>query len=151
MKLAGTQNIPGPPERAYSLLTDPAVLVHTMPGLKMLEPQDDTEDAYRAVMEIGIAAIRGQYQGQMQFTDRVPNQSYQLLLQGQGPGGFVTVQMQVTFEEQGPETRIGYLGEANVGGTIAAVGQRMLSGIANHIVHQFFAAINQAARTQDAR
>jgi len=148
MKLNGTKVIEAPPEVLYRLLTDPSVLVRTMPGLKSMEPEG--ENRYRAEMEMGVAAIKGRYSGRMEIQDPVPGQSYRLLMEGQGPGGFVNVNIVVRFEPVEGGTQLSYDGESQVGGTVAGVGQRMLGGVANFIMNQFFTNISKEAQQHQA-
>lgn len=141
MKIAGHKLIDASSAQCYRVLTDPDILVKTMPGLKSMREQEDGR--YRAELEMGVAAIRGRYAGVMAIEDTMPNQSYRLVMEGQGPGGFVHVNMQVRFDEHASGCDVAYDGEAKVGGTVAGVGQRMLSGVASFIVNQFF---NNVAR-----
>ncbi len=145
MKISGKKVIAATPDRTYALLTDPEVLVRTMPGLKKLEPSEDGD--YLAEMEMGVASIKGKYQGRMQIADATPATSYRLVMDGQGPGGFVSVNMAVSFSGLPEGTQVDYEGEAQIGGTIAGVGQRMLSGVANYLVGQFFTAVGKEATT----
>lgn len=139
MQLKGHKEVETTPEVCYGLLTDPEVLVRTMPGLKRLEPQG--ENRYQADLEMGVAAIRGKYAGTVVIEEPVVGQSYRLLMEGQGSGGFVNVDMVVRFQNTDSGCDIQYEGEAKIGGTVAGVGQRMLSGVAAFIVNQFFGNI----------
>lgn len=141
MQIKGHKLIDASPAQCYRALTDPGTLVKTMPGLKSMSEREDGR--YQAELEMGVAAIRGRYAGVMTIEDTVPNQSYRLVMEGQGPGGFVNVNMQVRFDEHPSGCDVTYDGEARVGGTVAGVGQRMLSGVASFIVNQFF---NNVAR-----
>jgi hypothetical protein len=145
MKLDGHKIIPTSPANAYRLLTDPQVLVRTMPGLKSMTPKDDEPKVYKAELEMGVAAIKGKYQGEMRMEDMVEGASYRLRMHGQGPGGFVDVNMAVSLEPIDAGSDLHYLGDANVGGTVAGVGQRVLSGVANIIIGQFFTAMAKEA------
>ncbi|WP_053960450.1 SRPBCC family protein [Sulfobacillus thermosulfidooxidans] len=143
MQLSGSKIIPASAEKAYALLTNPEVLMRTMPGLKQLTPSPS--GGYAAEMEMGVAAVKGKYQGHMQIHDAIAPQSYRLVLDGQGPGGFVSVDMRVEFEPNENGTAVRYEGEANVGGTIASMGQRMIHGVANYLVNQFVTAVAKEA------
>jgi hypothetical protein len=143
MKLDGHKIMAVGPVQAYELLIDPEVLVRTMPGLKSLTPNG--EGGYHAEMEMGVAAIKGKYSGEMRMEDMHPGESYRLRMHGQGPGGFVDVNMTVTLSSTPEGSDLHYQGDANVGGTIAGVGQRVLSGVANIIIGQFFSAMAKEA------
>lgn len=141
MQIKGHKLINASPAKCYQALTDPDTLVKTMPGLKSMARREDGR--YQAELEMGVAAIRGRYAGAMTIEDAVPNQSYRLVMEGQGPGGFVNVNMQVRFDVHTSGSDVIYEGEVKVGGTVAGVGQRMLSGVGSFIVNQFF---NNVAR-----
>ncbi len=144
MQIKGHKLIEASPAECYRALTDSATLVKTMPGLKAMTETE--EGKYQAQLEMGVAAIKGRYQGVMAIEDAVPNMSYRLVMEGQGPGGFVSVNMQVRFDEYDPGCDVIYEGEAKVGGTVAGVGQRMLSGVATFIVNQFFNNVSREVK-----
>lgn len=145
MEIKGLKLIAAPPAICYRLLTEPQLLMKTMPGLKSLSRTEDGK--YRAELTMGVAAIKGQYAGVMSIEDAVPSESYRLMLEGQGPGGFVQVNMVVRFQENKRGCDIAYEGEAKVGGTVAGVGQRMLSGVVTFIMNQFFGNVAREAKT----
>ncbi len=132
------------PDLCFRLLTDPKVLVRTMPGLKRLEPRED--GTYHADMEMGVAAIRGRYTGTMAMHDVEHPVSYRLVMDGQGPGGFVSINLSVRFNPVEEGCDVLYEGEAKVGGTVAGVGQRMLSGVATYIMNDFFGRVAKEAK-----
>ncbi len=149
MQLSGNKRILASVDTVYRLLTDPDVLMRTMPGLKTLTPTPDGK--YAAEMEMGVAAIKGKYQGSMEMVDPQPPHSYRLVMTGQGPGGYVEVNMTVEIVPDGESSTVRYNGEVVVGGTIASLGQRVFTGVANYLVNQFFAAIAKEAERQDDR
>ena len=130
--------------QTYELLMKPDVLVRAMPGLKSLTEIGD--GVYQAKMEMGVAAIKGKYSGELRMEDKRPGESYVLQMHGTGPGGFVDVNMTVILSESPDGTDLHYSGAANVGGTVAGVGQRVLSGVANIIIGQFFSAMAKEAK-----
>lgn len=144
MQLKGHKMIEASPAVCFQLFSNPEVLVRTMPGLKNLEPLDD--GTYKADMEMGVAAIRGKYSGTMAMHDVEQDAGYRLVMNGQGPGGFVNVDLKVSFQSAGSGCDVVYEGEAKVGGTVAGVGQRMLSGVASFIMNQFFNNVAKEAK-----
>ena len=137
MKLAGTVAMPAPPAEVWSLLTDPARLSRLLPGCERLEP--DGPDRYKAAVKFGIAAISGKYAGTLEFTEKKPPHSLVLKMDGRGLPGFVKGEGRIELAAKGAsDTELTYTGEAQVGGVIASVGQRMLDAAARKIVQQFF-------------
>lgn len=144
MQLSGDKVFPTTPMETYQLLTDPSVITEAMPGLKSLVAESPT--SYKAQMEVGVAGIKGSYDGQLQMTDVVPGKSYRLVIAGEGPMGFMESDVRVELTEQGEGTKVSYDGEAKVGGKVAGVGQRMLSGVAKLLVNQFFNGVLKQAK-----
>jgi carbon monoxide dehydrogenase subunit G len=152
MKIEGNAVMPAPPADVWALLTDPARLARLLPGCERLDP--DGPDRFKAAVKFAIAAISGNYAGTLEFADKKPPHSLVLKLDGKGLPGFVRGQGKIELSSRGSETEIRYAGEAQVGGMIAAVGQRLLEGVARKIVQQFFdsaaAELKTEPRSKDA-
>jgi carbon monoxide dehydrogenase subunit G len=122
-----------------------------LPGCERLEP--DGPDRYKAAVKFGIAAVSGKYAGSLELSQKKPPHSLVFKLEGAGLPGFVKGEGRVELAPQGGTTEVHYSGEAQVGGLIASVGQRMLEGAARRIVQQFFAAaaaeLKSAAPAED--
>jgi uncharacterized protein len=137
LKLGGTVALPAPPEEVWSLLTDPSRLSRLLPGCERLEP--DGPDRYKAAVKFGIAAISGKYAGTLEFAEKKQPHSLVLKMDGKGLPGFVKGEGRIELTPKGgSDTELTYTGEAQVGGVIASVGQRMLDAAARKIVQQFF-------------
>lgn len=143
MQLSGQKTVDLSPSQTYNLLTDPAVLTKCIPGVKRLTAL--SEDKYEADLEIGVAGIKGRYKGVIEMADVKPGDSYRLLIKGEGPMGFLEANVAIRFVEQAKGTDIIYEGDATVGGTVAGVGQRVLSGVAKLLIGQFFNAVVKEA------
>jgi hypothetical protein len=129
--------MPAPPDEVWSLLTDPSRLSRLLPGCERLDP--DGPDRYKAAVKFGIAAISGKYAGTLEFAEKKPPHSLVLKMDGKGLPGFVRGEGRIELAPKGgSDTELTYTGEAQVGGVIASVGQRMLDAAARKIVQQFF-------------
>ncbi len=138
MKLAGQHLLPAAPEKVWDLFTDPVRLAKLLPGCERLDP--DGPDRYKAAVKFGIAAISGKYAGALEFSEKKPPHSMRMKISGKGMPGFVDGTGNIELAEKDGQTELRYTGEAQVGGMIASVGQRMIEGAAKKIVDQFFAA-----------
>ncbi len=139
MNVSGTAILPGTPQQVWDLLTDPTRLVKLLPGCERLEP--DGPDRYRATIKFGLAAISGNYSGTLELADKNPPNSLRLSMEGRGLPGFVKGQGELVLaakQVQPPQTQVTYTGDAQVGGVIASVGQRMIEATAKKIIQQFF-------------
>ena len=136
MNLSGAVTLPGVPAQVWDLLTDAQRLARMLPGCERLDP--DGPDRYKAVVKFGVAAISGKYAGSLEFSQLKPPHSLTLQLDGRGLPGFVHGQARIELLRKGSETDVRYSGEAQIGGLIATVGQRLLEAAARKIVQQFF-------------
>jgi len=130
-----------PVERVWDVLLDPEVLKRALPGIEKLETK--APDTFAVVMNLGVAALKGKYSGTMSITEKNPPSSYRLQGEGKGAPGWTKGQAVLTLTSEGNGTRVHATGDAQVGGTIAGVGQRMMEGIAKSMARDFFAAVER--------
>jgi carbon monoxide dehydrogenase subunit G len=136
LKIAGTHHLPFPPEQAYNMLQDPELLAKTIPGCESLEKIG--EDEYRMKMKMVLAAVSGAFEGKVRITDQAPPSSFRMLVEGAGKIGFVKGEGLLKFSADGDGTEVAYDGEVQVGGTIAAVGQRLIDVTSKAMIKKFF-------------
>jgi len=140
MKIEGTHTLKAPRDVVWRLLLDPQVIARCLPGCQQLEPEG--ENRYKAVLNVGVASVRGVYTGTFQVKDLAPPTRYVIAFEGRGPQGFAKGTGALALEERDAETVIHYSGDVQVGGPIASVGQRLLQGTARMLAGQFFAALD---------
>jgi carbon monoxide dehydrogenase subunit G len=136
LKIAGTHHLPFPPEQAYNMLQDPELLAKTIPGCESLEKIG--EDEYRMKMKMALAAVSGAFEGKVRITDQAPPSSFRMLVEGAGKIGFVKGEGLLKFSAEGEGTEVAYDGDVQVGGTIAAVGQRLIDVTSKTMIKKFF-------------
>ncbi|MDQ3732429.1 MAG: carbon monoxide dehydrogenase subunit G [Actinomycetota bacterium] len=140
MKLQGTATLHGDRERVFGALTDPAVLARCIPGCGSLELTGP--DSYAMTVSAGVGAIRGRYDGQVRLTDLVRPEGYVMNASGAGGAGTVDATCRIDLVADGELTQLSYSADANVGGPVAGVGQRMISAVAKRMADQFFSAVD---------
>jgi uncharacterized protein len=139
VNLDGSVVLPAPPEAVWAMVTDPAVLARTIPGCVSLEQAG--EDSYRMTVAAGVGAIRGTYAGEVRLADLEPHTSYVMHASGAGAPGSVRATVTINLTPDGDGTVLTYSADAVVGGAVAGVGQRMITGVARRTAGQFFAAL----------
>ena len=140
MNLDGSAVLHADPERVWAVITDPAVLARTIPGCESLEQVGD--DEYKMNVTVGVGAIRGTYAGDVRLSDKAHPTSYVMHASGAGGPGNVRATVTINLEPHGDGTALTYSADAVVGGPVAGVGQRMISGVAKRMAGQFFTAID---------
>ena len=141
MKLEGTYKFKAPQEKVWEVLTHPRHLEKAIPGCQKLEEIEPGK--YDATLKIGIAAIKGTYKGMAEVADPQPPHKYRLIVEGGGSPGFVKGEALIELSHQNQSTTVSCQGEGQVGGLIAGVGQRLISGIAKMMLGQFFKQIGK--------
>jgi uncharacterized protein len=139
MTLDGSHLFKAPRDRVWALFNDPAVLARATPGCERLEPIGP--DEFEATLSVGVAAVKGTYQGRLAITDKRPPEGYTLRVEGTGRPGFVKGEGRLTLEERDSGTLATIKAEAQVGGLIAAVGQRLVGAAGRMLMSQFFSAL----------
>jgi len=131
-------------------LIDPAELAAVVPGCQSLH--QDGPDRYKAQVVIGVAGIRGSYDAVIELHDKDEPHSLRLVGKATGALGFGTGSGLVTLEPTSDgRTRLRYDYAADVGGKVAAVGQRMLGAVTRYLIGQFFAAFERRIAPRKAR
>ncbi|MEA2641760.1 MAG: uncharacterized protein QOF51_3154 [Chloroflexota bacterium] len=136
MKIEGRYEFAAPRQQVWEMLISPEALRSCLPGCKRFD--ETAPDQYAVTMEIGVAAIKGTYQGKAQLAEKDPPYRYKLIVEGAGGPGRVRGEGVLTLEEQGDGTVVTVDGDAQISGLIASVGQRMIGGVARMMMGQFF-------------
>ncbi len=144
MKISGSHTLSVPQEKAYQMMQDPQVLARAMPGCEALEKTGENE--YRMKMKMVLASLSGAFDGKVRIADQTPPSSFRLIVEGSGRPGFIKGDGLLKLASTGDGiTEVNYEGDVQVGGTIAAVGQRLLDGTAKILIKKFFDNLAAAA------
>ncbi len=142
MKLSGSAMLHAPAQQIFDSMQDPNFLVRTIPGCQQL--QVTGLDEYQMTITAGVASIKGTYLGNVRMTDPDPPQAYTLRASAQSAVGTVDADARITLSDRGGgSTELQYDADARIGGTIAGVGQRVLTGVARKMAGEFFAAVDR--------
>ena len=134
MKIQGTHTFDAPRERVWRALLDPAILARTLPGCEKLERVG--ENSYLGVLNVQVGPVKGQFQGTLVLTDVRPLEGYHMKLDGKGPAGFMNGEGDLRLTDAGSSTVLTYDIDSQVGGRVAAVGQRLLESSSKSVARQ---------------
>ena len=140
MKVEGDYLFDVGQEEVWNGLLDPEVLAATMPGCERLELVG--ENQYEGDLNIKIGPVQGLFKGKIELQDIEPPNGYKMTVDGRGAPGFVKATATVALASEGDQTRLSYNGDAQVGGRIASVGQRLLDSSAKAIIKQSLEGLN---------
>jgi len=142
MKLEGSYAIPAPRHAVWEAFLDPERLRQALPGCEKLEKIG--EDEYKATLKVGVAAVKGTFEGKVRLFDLQPPQTYRMAVEGSGGPGFLRGEAVMTLSDGADRgTTISYTADVQVGGLIAGVGQRMLGGVSKMMADQFFTRMTE--------
>ncbi len=137
MKMDGECVLPADRETVWAALNDPEVLSKCIPGCEELEKVSDTE--FKAVVVSKIGPVKAKFKGEVTLSDLNPPESYRISGQGQGGvAGFAKGGADIRLEPDGDGTKLVYDVDAQVGGKLAQIGQRLVNGAAKSTAEKFF-------------
>jgi carbon monoxide dehydrogenase subunit G len=125
----------------WTALHDVKILTKVIPGCKSMTPLGDNRYAVR--LSLGVAAVRGEYEGSVKVTDDKSLAHYVIEGDGKGAPGFVKLRMDCWFEGQAAGTLMRWQCDATVGGLIASIGGKVLSGVSEYMAQQFFRSFKE--------
>lgn len=138
MKVQGSQSVPGDTARVFDLLLDPVVLAACMPGCQELVRVED--GVYRMKMKVAVAALTGDFACTVRIEDAVKPESFVMKIDGSGKLGHLKGEGRVNVADAGDSTNVSYEGDVQVGGTMAAVGQRLIDTTSKMMIRSFFSS-----------
>ena len=144
MDISATYVFDAPAEKVWNTLMDPAALAGCIPGCQSLEPTGDRTNTRRWSTSV-VGPVRGSFTAKVAISDAVPHQSYRLSLSGNSNIGFGSGESLVTLAEQDGKTTVTVNSQAQAGGNIARVGQRMMESVARGLLDRFFSCLQETA------
>ena len=137
MEIKGEQSLAHPREDVWAALIDPDVLGACVPGCNSFDRV--AEDHYRASMQADIGPVSAGFTVDIRIADPDPPRSYRLEGSAKAAVGFGRGLAEVLLEEDGRGgTDLSYVAKLQLGGKLAQVGSRLLSGITRKIAANFF-------------
>jgi len=124
-------------DAVWQALLSPESLQQIIPGCEAVEKTSDTD--YRARIRISVAGIGGVYDAAIRLSDLDAPNSLKLSGRGESALGFGEGQALVTLAVlSDSRTQLHYRYGADVGGKLAAFGQRMIEGVVRVLLAAFF-------------
>ena len=146
MTMTGEVQLAAPRQTVWEKLNDPEVLKATIPGCESLEKTSDTAFAAVAVTKIG--PVKARWKGKVTLNDLDPPNGYRIVGEGEGGvAGFAKGAADVKLTDKDGGTLLSYSVEAQIGGKLAQLGQRLINGAAKKMADEFFQKFAAAVGT----
>lgn len=137
MDMQGTRQLGVTQQQAWEALNDPHTLKLCLPGCDKFEATG--EGQYAVSMTVKIGPVSARFGGKVMLSDIEPPSSYKLAFEGQGGvAGFGKGSSSVTLTPNDTGCELAYTVQAQVGGKIAQLGQRLVDGAAKSMADDFF-------------
>ena len=145
MDLSGEYRIPAPREAVWKALNDPDVLKQCIPGCEAVEKTSDTE--FNAKVRAKIGPVSAGFTGKVTLSDLDPPNGYKISGEGEGGvAGFAKGGATVALAEKDGGTLLSYNVEAQIGGKLAQLGQRLINSAAKKTADDFFVNFAKAVQ-----
>ncbi len=145
MTMSGEYQLAVPRETVWEKLNDAETLKACIPGCEQLDKVSETE--FQAVAVTKIGPVKAKFKGKVTLSDLDPPNGYTISGQGDGGvAGFAKGGATVKLLPKDGGTLLSYAVEAQIGGKLAQLGQRLINGAAKKVADEFFqnfaAAVN---------
>jgi len=146
MTMTGEYQLPASQQAVWEKLNDPAVLKACIPGCQELEKNGD--NGFKATATIKIGPVKATFKGAVTLSDIDPPNGYKISGQGEGGvAGFAKGGAVVKLAPKDGGTLLTYDVEAQIGGKLAQLGQRLVNGAAKKVADDFFQNFVKAVGT----
>ena len=137
MTMNGEVQLSAARETVWEKLNDPEVLKACIPGCEELESTE--ESGFRAVAKMKVGPVSARFKGRVTLSDLDPPKGYKITGEGEGGvAGFAKGGATVTLDDKDGGTLLTYNVEAQIGGKLAQLGQRLILGSAKKLADEFF-------------
>jgi uncharacterized protein len=143
MSMHGEVQLGASREAIWTKLNDPEVLKACIPGCEELEKTED--NGFRAAAKMKVGPVSARFKGRVSLSDLDPPNGYRISGEGDGGvAGFAKGGATVALADKDGGTLLTYDVEAQIGGKLAQLGQRLVNGAAKKLADEFFANFARA-------
>ena len=143
MKFTGTYKLNARKEIVWQALNDPNILKQCIPGCESFNKESNT--IFNTTVTNQIGPMNATFSGTVTLSNIHENQSYTITGEGQSSVGFANGSADVKLKEENGSTTLEYDVNVNVGGKIAQLGSRLISGVAKKMSDYFFGRFSDVA------
>ena len=156
MEMQASRSLAVSQQQAWEALNDPEALKACLAGCDRFEPQGDHQ--YAVGMAVKVGPVSAKFSGKVTLSDITPPERYRIAFEGQGGvAGFGKGEADVTLTPEPddaagqPRCLLSYSVQAQVGGKIAQLGQRLIDGAARNMADDFFARFDALMQQRHPR
>jgi uncharacterized protein len=137
MTMHGEVQLPASRQIVWTKLNDLEVLKSCIPGSEQFDRISENE--FQAIATVKVGPVKARWKGKVRLSDLDPPNSYRISGEGEGGvAGFAKGGAKVSLAEKDGGTLLTYDVEAQVGGKLAQLGQRLINSAAKKTADDFF-------------
>lgn len=138
MKMNGNYVLPVDQATVWGALNDPEILAASIPGCE--EFSEAGPGRYLAAAQVKVGPVKARFRGEVALSDIDAPNGYRISGQGEGGiAGFAKGAAMVRLAPaEGGGTILAYDVDAQIGGKLAQIGQRLINGAAKKMADEFF-------------
>lgn len=137
MELNGSRVIAADRATVWARLNDAETLKACIPGCEELT--GSPEEGFEAVVKQKVGPVKATFKGKVALSDIVAGESYRISGEGSGGvAGFAKGGAAVRLADVEGGTELTYDADAQIGGKLAQLGSRLITGFARKMADQFF-------------
>jgi carbon monoxide dehydrogenase subunit G len=137
MTMTGEVQLSASRAKVWDKLNDPEILKRCVPGCEQLDRIGDNE--FQAVATVKVGPVKARWKGKIKLSDFDPPTSYRISGEGEGGvAGFAKGGAVVSLADKDGGTLLSYNVEAQIGGKLAQLGQRLINSAAKKTADDFF-------------
>ena len=149
MVMNGEVQLSAPRQLVWEKLNDTEALKASIPGCETLEKLSDNE--FQAVATNKVGPVKARFKGKVRLSDLDPPNGYRISGEGDGGvAGFAKGGATVALTDKDGGTLLTYNVEAQIGGKLAQLGQRLINSAAKKTADDFFIRFRAAVAAAGA-
>jgi carbon monoxide dehydrogenase subunit G len=142
MHFEGDQTIRAPIQTVWDFLMTPDNVAACAPGFQSMQTID--ADHFKPTLAVGIGAVKATFTLDVAITERQPPAHAAVKAHGMAAGSAVDMLSGMDLSAETPDvTRLHWIADVNVSGTIASMGARLMEGTAHKLTNRFFDCLRQ--------
>jgi carbon monoxide dehydrogenase subunit G len=139
INIGGKVDVNAPRDQVFESIFDVETMkgvIGRVPGITLERLEQTDELTYEVTATVGVAAIKGKYDGKISVLEKVPPSHVRIKGEGKGGGNFTSGEVAVELAEVDGITQMMYKGQGNLNGPLASLGQRLVDTVGRQFIDQ---------------
>lgn len=139
INIGGKVDVHATREQVWSSIFDVETMksvIGRVPGITLERLDQVDELNYELTAIVGVAAIKGKYDGKITVLDKTPPSHVRIKGEGKGGGNFTSGEVVLDLLDGDGVTEMAYNGVGNLNGPLASLGQRLVDTVGKSFIDQ---------------